>query len=303
MIHHGAHAFRRALTLATERPAAGAWTLVALVCALVGAAVSGLAAVTLDRWAERPAAGAAMIMYLREDVTRERAEALVRDLRSLSGVERAELVSPEDTARRLETALGGDTRLLDGVDLASLPTSIEATLAPGVRDVIAISPTVRALRASDGVEDVVVEDGGDDKIGGVLSVLRRIAWMAAAMFAGLAALLTLAAIRIRLDRASPELAVARLLGAGPAFLLTPSALAGMLIATLASIVAVALAWLVVHVEGPAVSSVLGSIVGSAPAFELATATVTDIALFVGAAGTLGAIAGTLAGASHGTRSR
>ena len=51
----------------------------------------------------------------------------------MPGVQTAELVSAEETGKRLQHALGGDAALLDGVDPASLPESVEVTLAPGVR--------------------------------------------------------------------------------------------------------------------------------------------------------------------------
>ena len=80
---------------------------------------------------------------------------------ALPGVERAELIAPAESAKRLEQALGADAALLDGVELDALPGSVEVTLAPGVRDVIAMSPTLRALRGTSGVDDVVLEPARD----------------------------------------------------------------------------------------------------------------------------------------------
>ena len=103
-----------------------------------------------------------MVVYLGEGVERrERAACSRRSSSHVAGVDHAELVPPAEAAKRLERALGADAALLDGVDLASLPATVEVTLAPGVRDVIAMSPTLRALRGTPGVDDVVVEDGGD----------------------------------------------------------------------------------------------------------------------------------------------
>src|SRR6185436_15014035 len=126
--------------------------------------------------------------------------ALVGELRGLRGVERAELVSPAESARRLARALGSDPALLDGIDRASLPASVEVALAPGVREVVAMSPTVRALRDAPGVAELIVEDGAGDRLPGALEAARAIAWPAAALFAVLALLAALAAVRVRLDR-------------------------------------------------------------------------------------------------------
>jgi cell division protein FtsX len=126
------------------------------------------------------------------------------------------------------------------VDVASLPASVEVTLAPGVRDVVAMSPTVRALRGAPGVDDVVIEAGGDaglDRIAAALPTARSVAWTAAGLFAGLALVIVLAAVRVRLDRSHREAAVLRLLGAPPGFVAIPSALAGALQGAVAAVVA------------------------------------------------------------------
>ena len=61
--------------------------------------------------------------------------------------EHAELVPAAESAKRLQSALGADSALLDGVELGSLPPTVEVALQPGMRDVIALSPTVTRSRA------------------------------------------------------------------------------------------------------------------------------------------------------------
>src|SRR5262249_58300134 len=117
------------------------------------------------------------------------AQKLAAQLAALPGVEHAVVVPPAESARRLQQALGADAALLDGVDLASLPGSVEVTLAPGVRDVIAMSPTVRALRGAPGVDDVVVEDNGADKLAGTVSAVRTASHVGALLFAVIALLI------------------------------------------------------------------------------------------------------------------
>ncbi|HEX3760080.1 MAG TPA: permease-like cell division protein FtsX, partial [Kofleriaceae bacterium] len=202
-------AVRRAGAIATRRPGASAWTALALACALVVAAGAVLAAAAIDRWAAaHPGAGASMVVYLEsrlgEGVDDARATALVGELSALRGVERAELVPAADSARRLTRALGADAALLDGIDLASLPASVEVRLAPGVRDVVALSPTLRALRGAPGVADVVVEDGGGDPLAPALAAARGIAWPAASLIAALALVIAIAVARIGLSRPEHE---------------------------------------------------------------------------------------------------
>jgi len=243
-------AVRRAGAIALRRPGAAVWTALALACALGVAAGAVLAAAAIDRWAAaHPGAGASMVVYLDsslgsslgsglgEGVDDARARALVGELSALRGVERAELVPAAESARRLTRALGADPALLDGIDLASLPASVEVRLAPGVRDVVAISPTLRALRGAPGVADVVVEDGGGDPLAPALAGAREVAWPAAAVIAALALVIALAVVRIGLARPEREARVLALLGASPGFTALPSALAGALHGAGAALVA------------------------------------------------------------------
>src|SRR5206468_3306239 len=83
----------------------------------------------------------------------------------------------------------------------------------------------RAVRGTPGVDDVVVDDGGSDRLAGTLSVVRVVAWTGAALLGGLALVIVLAAVRSRLDRGARERRVLQLLGASPGFTIVPTALA------------------------------------------------------------------------------
>lgn len=281
--------------MSLERPRAALWTLLALTCALFAVAVAAVAADNVDRWSERPGDGASMVVYLGEGVADARAQELVAELRGLPGVEHAELVPPAESARRLQQALGADNTLLEGVELGSLPASVEVMLSPGVRDVVAISPTVRALRGAPGVDGVVVEDGGDDRMASALATIRLVAWAVAAMFAALALITVLAAIRVRLDRSRDEIAVAQLLGAGPGFHVIPTALSGALLGGIAAVLAALAVWGGARLYGEAITDALA---GSLGAVELLVPTGIELVLFVAVGATLGLLGGGLAGASR-----
>jgi cell division transport system permease protein len=288
VIHHLVSALRRTGSIVRRRPGAALWTLLALACALFVAGSAVVVATTVDRWAAaHPGTGGAMVVYLGEDVDDARAAALVHELRALRGVERAELVSAAESARRLTRALGSDPALLDGVELASLPASVEVALAPGVREVVAMSPTVRALRGAPGVAEVVVSDAdaADERLAGALRTAHTVAWTGAVLFAGLALIIVLAAVRVGLARTRREDAVLRLLGAAPGFLAIPSALAGALQGVVAAVVAAgALAWLL--------PASLGTIdVAAPPALALAG--------LVALGGLVGLVGGGLAGGARG----
>lgn len=295
MIARVAHVLRRTLRIAGDRPRAAAWTLLAMTCALYAAGVAAVTATHVDRWADRPGGGASMVIYLGDEVDEAHATALVTELRGLAGVEAAQLVPAAESMRRLERALGGDPSLLDGVEPDSLPASVEVTLAPGVRDVVAMSPTVRALRGSPGVDDVIVEDGGDERAVTALHALRIAGWSGAALLVGLAFLIVLAAIRVRMDRSQTEVAVAHLLGAGPGFLGIPTALAGALYGAVAALAALVAGAITLHVHGDAIVATLAPALGP---IELALPPTPELALFVAASAALGFLGGALAGATR-----
>lgn len=293
-----ASALRRTARIAVERPHTTLWTLLALTAALFAVGVAGLTALHVERWTRAPRLGASMVVYLGENVDDAAAQQLVADLARMPGVERAELVAAEDSAARLQQALGADSALLEGVELASLPASVEVTLAPGMRDVIAMSPTVRALRDAPGVDDIIVEDAGAERVAATLGTVRLVAWTGAALLGGLAMIIVLAFLRVRLDRADREITVMHLLGASPAFLAMPTALAGALQGVVAALIAALALHVGIAVYGDGIARALHGALG---AVEIAPPSAAIVALFVAIGATLGFIAGAVAGASRAVR--
>lgn len=291
-------ALRRTARIAIERPRAMLWTTLALTAALFAVGAAGLTAIHVERWTTAPRLGASMVVYLGDGVDESQAQGLATELAKLPGVERAELVTAGDSAARLQQALGADSALLEGVELASLPASVEVALAPGMRDVIAMSPTVRALRGTPGVDDVIVEDAGADRVVGTLRTVRLVAWAGAALLAGLALIIVLAAVRVRLDRDGQERRVLYLLGANPSFTVVPTALAGALQGAAAALLAsLALAAAVSHYGGGiarALEGALGTVTVALPAASM-------LVLFVALGAGLGLVGGGLAGASRAAR--
>jgi len=247
-------ALRRSARIAVERPRAALWTTLALTCALLAVGIAATTALTIDRVVATEtssATRAGLVVYLGEGVSDARAQALVGQLRELAGIERIELVTAQESARRLVASLGSGAAMLE--DVEALPASVEVTLAPGVRDVVAMSPIVRELRGASGVSEVIVEDAEDTKVSSVLGTVRAIAWIAAALFAGLALLTALGMLRVRLEEvrrgSHGEWAVVELLGGGPSFLVIPTALAGALQGLFAAALAGGLLLLGMHFYG------------------------------------------------------
>jgi cell division protein FtsX len=295
---HIASALRRTARIAVDRPRHTLWTMLALTAAWFAVGVAMLTALHVERWTRAPRLGASMVVYLADGVDEAQARALAVELAKLRGVERAELVSAADSAQRLQQALGADSALLEGVELASLPASVEVTLVPGVRDVIAMSPTVRALRGAPGVDDVIVEDAGAERLAGTLRTVRIVAWSGAALLAGLALVIVLAFIRVRLDRAEREMTVMHLLGASTTFIAAPTALAGALQGAVAALLAMLALHAGIALYGDGIASSLSAALGSV---EVAHPDMSLLAMFVALGAMIGFVAGGLAGASRAVR--
>lgn len=296
MIARLGSALRRTLRIALERPRATVWTLAAVACALFAVGVAAVAADNAEHWAGAcHGGGASMVVYLGEGADLAGAQRLAGELGRVPGVEHVEVVPPDETARRLQQALGDDPALLDGVDVATLPPSLEATLAPGMRDVLELSPTMAALRRAPGVADVAIEDAGDDHVASALGTIRAIAWTGAALFGGLGLVLVLAIVRLRLERGRREQAVLHLLGASPSYTIVPAALAGALHGAIAALAAaIALAVALAH-YGDAIAHALSASLGSV---ELVVPAGPELVLFVALGAALGLVGGALAGASR-----
>ena len=279
-----ASGMRRTGRILLERPRIALWTLAALTCALVLVGVAALAALKADRWNAAPGSGATMVVYLGEGVDDAHAQQLVAQLGKLPGVEHAELVPAAESAKRLQSALGADSALLEGVEVGSLPPTVEVALQPGMRDVIALSPTVTALKGSPGIDDVIVEDGGNARVASSLTEARSIAWAIAGIMAVLAIAIVVAATRIRMEKSAREASVLELLGASPWFMGVPTALAGMMQGAVAAV----LAFLVLSI-------------GLTLYVPIDPPALAQIVMFVGIGAALGLVGGGFAGASRATR--
>lgn len=221
--------FQRTAHIALDRPQVTLWTFIAVTCtfAMFGAAFAVRGSAEQVR-ATAQGRGGSMVIYLSDGVGEPAGRQLAAQLAGVPGVERAELVTATESANRLAQALSADAALVEGIDLESLPASIEATLAPGVRDVIAMSPTLQALRDTPGVADVIVEAGerGAARAGGAGPTAMG---MPATLALVIAMAIAVAVLRIWLERDADVHRVFDLLGASASFAAAPSILAGALL--------------------------------------------------------------------------
>jgi len=274
---------RRSLALLGKHRRASAWAVAAIAAALVGVAATRLAAEDVAAWSHGARAQASMVVYLDEGATLEQADQLAQRLRARGGVDGVAVVSSTEASDRLRVALGAHDQLLDGVEPASLPISLEITLAAGTTDVAAASPVVAELRAAAGIEDVEITRDASAPLADALARLARLAWALFVVVGVGGVIAVAAAIRLHLAADRAERATLQLLGAGPLFTRAPTWGAGLWLGVAGAAVALVVG------RGLAATAELGSLFAT-QAFTPAT---LGVVLALGAG--IGLAGGVLAG--------
>jgi cell division protein FtsX len=286
-----ASAVRRTARLLVRRPRLAVWATIGVAAAALVFGAALLVADNLDRWTGAWRGGATMVVYLESTAGSDRGEVIAAELAAIPGVVRAEYVPSAEASRRLRAALGADDGLLEGIDPGALPASVELVLEPGARDVVAASPLFATLRGSEAVDAVELVGAWDDRVGALLAGLRAGAWSLAAILGVLAVLAVAATLRLRLAGATDEARVARLLGAGPAFLLAPSILAGALQGAIGAVLALPILFYLHHQLAPSITAALARAIGPA---EVAFLSFSGAATIVLAGCAIGAVGGMFA---------
>lgn len=218
------------------------YVLVSAACATWVAGL-GLLGGRCATGAASSSAGGALVLYLQPGTEEATGRELATEVQRLGGVQRAEYVTPAETLARLRRSLAGDEGLLDGIEPAAMPGSVEAVLQPGVEQVLPLSATLDSLRRHPAVAQVALDQGERDTLAAALTEAAPWARRGQLVAAALAALLALTVARLGWRAPRREVAVATLLGAGPAFFLVPAALAAALVAALGALAgAAAAAW-------------------------------------------------------------
>lgn len=235
-----------------------------------------------------------LVLYLADEVGPERASEIRSAMNRLPGVASAEYVGVKDTLARFRDSLGAHDDLLADLEPTVLPTSIEVTLRPGMREVAALAPVVERMRADPEIADVEFADEWVEQLGVVRDALLH-ARSLALLFALLACVyLASTAIAARFGPRLQEASVARLFGASTAFVRAPLLVEGGLQGALGAGVATVGVWLFARTT----ASVLGEVLGPVAQAELAAPPVATIAAFVAAGAGLGMVSTWLATRRH-----
>lgn len=167
------------------------------------------------QWRENPGFSA----YFEPGVAAEEPTALVEHLRSVPGVDRVSLVTPEESLAEFRRLSGVDDALAL-LDDNPLPATVRATVAADVSGV-RLSAIAAQAASADGVEDVVVERDWLERLAAIREVVKRLYWSLAAMLGIGAILISAAAVRLAIEARLQELKVLMLVGAGRGYVRRP----------------------------------------------------------------------------------
>jgi len=281
----------RAVRGLARRPWSSALSTGAIAVALLLVALVHLAATNVRDMTAVWGGGVQMVIYLEDDVPRDRADAIAEALHQLPAVQGIEYVSPADARERLRGALGEHGELLDGIEVGLLPASLEVSLSEGVSDVATVHPVVAKLRETAGVESVEFLDDWVGRLTGLLAALRIAALVLALIVGGACIYIIGTTIKLSLHERRREMQVYDLMGATGSFIRGPLLLEGVLQGAFGAILAAALAYALFSAGVGPLSSALEAAFGSVSIDFLPA---RDVAVLVAGGAGLGFVASWLA---------
>ena len=233
----------------------------AIGVSLVLVGLVALAAMNVERVTHGWGGGVQMVVYLDENASPERARAIARVLEQVPAVERVDYVPPDVAYRRLADSLGERRALLEGVEIGYLPSSLEVGLAGGVRDVAAISPMVKRLRATPGVEEVEFLGDWVERLTALLGTLRAAAAALAVLVAAACVYVVASTIKLGIYARRDELEILKLVGATDGFVKGPLVIEGALQGALGASIAVIVLFVLYRLGAPALQHMLQGALG------------------------------------------
>lgn len=290
-----AYAVGRGLSRLRARPLAGVAMAVAVAAAVLAGGVLRLATFNLEQTIASVELNPQLIVYLEHGVGDRRAAEIAGALDAIPAVASVRVVSGRQALTQLSLTLGEDADLIDGLEDDFLPYSLELDLRGGVRDVATIHPFIDRLHDLPAVADVEVLGDWTERANSLLGGLAAAGHLLLLLFAGCAAFVVAALMRIAATPDPVEVELLHRLGASPSFGWAPEVVAGAIRGAIGAALACVALWGVFVAAGPSVSAVLGGTLGAGsvtflPASELA-------ALIAGGAG-VGGLGSLLAAGSY-----
>lgn len=186
---------------------------------------------TLKRWSK----GFGIIVYLREDLSKEGENLLNEHFRKDPDVAEIKYISKEHALEELKQSLGTMVSILEGFEENPLPSSFELKLKREALESVRIKQKTSQIKQLNGVEDVQY---GEKWLSSLIAMTNGMKIMAVLLggmiFIGIA-FTTYSTIKILFHRRTEEIETLKLLGATRAFIRLPFLLEGIFIGTLGGI--------------------------------------------------------------------
>lgn len=291
----GAYAFGRGLSRLRSRPLAGLAMAVVVAAAVLAAGVVRLATYNLERTIATVELSPQLVVYLEHGVGERRAAEIADALEAVPAVASVRVVSGRQALTELALTLGEDADLIEGLEDDFLPYSLELDLQGGVRDVATIHPFVDRLDNLPAVADVEVLGDWTERANSLLGGLASAGQLLLLLFAGCAAFVVAALMRIAATPDPVEVELLHRMGASPSFGWGPEVVAGVIRGGVGASLACVALWGVFVAAGPSVSAVLDGILGAGAVSFLPGAEL--VALIAGGAG-VGGLGSMLAAGSY-----
>lgn len=214
-------AFRRAPLLAGLSAA-----MIALSLFVIG--LFGIVAHNIRQVIEGVEARVEIVAYLRDDASRQAADALQAEIAGYEQVRDVRYVSREEALEIAKRELTEFSAIFGSLDANPLPASLELHLEPNQKGPDVVRSVAQRIAADPIVEEVRYGNDWLDKV----FLLRRVAGAATAMlgigFAAVAALIIGAAVRLAIFSRRDEIAIMQLVGATASFIRRPFLLEGLI---------------------------------------------------------------------------
>ncbi|MCA9672954.1 MAG: ABC transporter permease [Myxococcales bacterium] len=223
---------------------------------LVGVAV--VCALNVERLANHWGRGTQLTVYLKQDATRARADALAKLLRSRHEVARVRYISPRDARKRLGESLGSRAALLADVEPDFLPASLEVELSREA-DGAQARAIVALLGAARGVEEVDYLGRWAQRLGTLVGLMRTGAILVAAIIALACLYIVGSTIRLGVYARREEIEIQQLVGATPAFVRAPFMLEGALQGLVGGALALLALYVFHSIAAPEIEGALASL--------------------------------------------
>jgi len=183
-----------------------------------------------------------IIVYLDDDISEARLADLKNFCRELDEVINLQYVSKEQALENFKKTLGDDAGFLDDLPENPLPASLELSLDRKVAAVADVERLARQLKRQVGVEDVVYGSYWLRHLFSLLKIVKYFGLLFAAFLSVVTIFIVASTIRLSLYSRREIIRVLYLVGATRTFVALPYLLEGIFQGTLASLLALGLAY-------------------------------------------------------------